>query len=210
MRLMKSLSASNMISFLYPRLIAIHNLHDDVGSMIPVARREGDQRLLLPPFLRPSQMRLEQHGAYLLGQSPYVGTPWPWWLTINSFDADNGDTSVIWLAAGVSPAIVRDLYGTEDLQELDVTMVSAPCLRCSQGPLTWHPVYFQTSLPNLPTKLSEQVRTIVSHFESTRGGRQLPLIIARQGIDNGSEYAFGNLMVEDGNNDAMNYPDYLC
>jgi protein transport protein SEC24 len=38
----------------------------------------------------------------------------------------------------------------------------------------------------------------------------LPLIIARQGIDNGSEYAFGNLMVEDGNNDAMNYPDYLC
>lgn len=67
----------------------------------------------------------------------------------------------------------------------------------------------QTRLPNLPTRLSEQLREIMSTWEQRRGGRRLPLYIARQNID-GIEVEFSNMLVEDANNDALSYVDYLC
>lgn len=50
------------------------------------------------------------------------------------------------------------------------------------------------------------MRKVVSALESQRDGRRIRLIIARQDLDV-AELDFGNLLVEDQNNDAMSYID---
>lgn len=98
------------------------------------------------------------------------------------FFAVNGEIAIIWLGQAVSPQILNDLYGVENLDELDVRM---------------------TSLPKLPSYLSTQVRNILAHFERLYH-KKLPVVIARQNID-GTETEFANMLVEDSNNDALSY-----
>lgn len=38
---------------------------------------------------------------------------------------ENGEISIIWLGASVSPQVLLDLYAVENLQDLDVRMVSS-------------------------------------------------------------------------------------
>ena len=44
--------------------------------------------------------------------------------------AVNGETAILWLGAGVSPQILQDLYGVDDLNEIDKRMVSPMCTAC--------------------------------------------------------------------------------
>ena len=67
----------------------------------------------------------------------------------------------------------------------------------------------QATLPVLPTRLSAQLRNILALFETQRGGRRLPVLIARQNID-GTEIEFSNMLVEDANNEQFSYIDFLC
>lgn len=57
--------------------------------------------------------------------------------------------------------------------------------------------------------MSTQLRNILAYFEIQRGGRSLPVLIARQNVD-GTEIEFSNMLVEDANNEGLSYPDYLC
>ncbi|EGG01243.1 uncharacterized protein MELLADRAFT_50176 [Melampsora larici-populina 98AG31] len=102
---------------------------------------------------------------------------------------ENGDVMLLWLGSSVSPKIIEDLYGVNSLEELDPQL---------------------SSLPIRENRLSNQVRRMIKYFETQRGGRRnLPILIARQNVD-GSELEFANMLVEDQNNDAMSYVDYLC
>ena len=66
-----------------------------------------------------------------------------------------------------------------------------------------------TSLPKLPTRLSQQARNLVASFAQQRCKSTLQVILARQNRD-GMEVELANNLVEDQNNDAMSYVDYLC
>ncbi|KAL8280889.1 hypothetical protein RQP46_006568 [Phenoliferia psychrophenolica] len=101
---------------------------------------------------------------------------------------ENGELAILWFGAGVSPQILQDLYAVENAEELDIRM---------------------GALPVLPTRLSTQLRNILAYFEIQRGGRSLPVLIARQNVD-GTEIEFSNMLVEDANNEGLSYPDYLC
>jgi len=161
MRLLKSAGVAATVGLLYPRMLPVHNLPDDVG--FPDERG----RIRLPPLLRTSYARMEPHGAYLI---------------------ENGELAILWLGAAVSPQILQDLYGVDELDQLDTRMAS---------------------LPVLPTRLSAQLRNILAMFESQRGGRTLPVLIARQNVD-GTEIEFSNMLVEDTNNEQFSYVDSLC
>ena len=53
------------------------------------------------------------------------------------------------------------------------------------------------------------MRSLVQTFAEQRGKPTLQVMMARQNRD-GMEVEFANNLVEDQNNDAMSYVDYLC
>ncbi|CED84222.1 transport protein sec24 [Phaffia rhodozyma] len=160
MQYLRTLSVASTMMYLYPQMFALHALSPEDGFA-----EEGSGRMKLPQMMRCGYPWMEAHGAYLLV---------------------NGEVAMLWLGAYVSPHLLNDLWGVDDLQDLDARM---------------------SSLPRLPTHLSTQVRNLLTHF-SLLAGKELSVNIARQGID-GPELEFANMLVEDTNNQEMSYPDYL-
>lgn len=102
---------------------------------------------------------------------------------------DNGQNCYLWLHSSVSPNLLIDLFGDnhDSLKSLDP---------------------YSSSLPVLETHLSAQVRNILEFLKVGRGSKAMTVQLARQGLD-GSEYEFARLLVEDRNNEAQSYVDYL-
>ncbi|RXW18670.1 hypothetical protein EST38_g7189 [Candolleomyces aberdarensis] len=100
---------------------------------------------------------------------------------------DNEDTIIFWIGGGTSPQLLQDLFGIDDFM--------------SFSPQTHH-------LPYIDSLLSQQVRNILNDRFARR--RRLPkMYIARQNMD-GMELEFSDMLVEDQNNGAMSYVDYLA
>ncbi|KAL3462974.1 hypothetical protein BJX64DRAFT_131380 [Aspergillus heterothallicus] len=102
---------------------------------------------------------------------------------------DDGQQCLLWLHAQVSPNLLEDLFGEghTSLQELN--------------PQT-------SALPVLETHLNAQVRNLLQYFATTRGSKAVTIQLARQGLD-GAEYEFARLLLEDRNNEAQSYVDWL-
>ncbi|KAI5309809.1 COPII coat Sec23p-Sfb3p heterodimer component [Ascosphaera atra] len=102
---------------------------------------------------------------------------------------DNGQIVLLWLHAAVSPNLLQDLFGPHatSLRALDPTT---------------------SAIPVLDTHLNAQVRNILQYLSTCRGSKAVTIQLARQGHD-GSEYEFARLLVEDRNNEAQSYIDWL-
>lgn len=102
---------------------------------------------------------------------------------------DNGQIVLVWLHAQVSPNLIEDLFGPDkhSLQDLD------PMLN---------------ELPVLDTHLNAQVRNLIQYILSARGSKAASIQLARQGLD-GSEFEYARMLVEDRNNEAQSYVDWL-
>jgi protein transport protein SEC24 len=106
-----------------------------------------------------------------------------------AYVVDNGQICLIWLHSQVSPNLLEDLFGPgcDSLKNLDP---------------------FMNQLPVLETHLNAQVRNILQYLETVRGSKALTVQLARQGLD-GAEYEFARLLMEDRNNEAQSYVDWL-
>ena len=102
-RLMKGMGPAELSLYLYPRMIALHNLDPAEGF----ADEEG--HLKLPRAIRASFPQIEDGGAYLV---------------------DNGQILLLWMHAQVSPNLLEDLFGEgfDDLQKLDPNLSALPVL----------------------------------------------------------------------------------
>ncbi|CAG8961276.1 hypothetical protein HYFRA_00013555 [Hymenoscyphus fraxineus] len=102
---------------------------------------------------------------------------------------DNGQNCYLWMHSQTSPNLIIDLFGEDkdSLKALDP---------------------YSSSLPILQTHLSAQVRNILEYLKTMRGSKALTIQLARQGLD-GAEYEFARLLVEDRNNEAQSYVDWL-
>lgn len=96
---------------------------------------------------------------------------------------------MLYLGRSVSPLLLNDLFGPScnSLADLD--------------PLN-------SSLPELDTQLSTQVRNIIAYIRESRPTRSLHIQITRQTID-GAEHEFNSLLIEDRNNEVQSYPEFL-
>jgi len=164
MRLLKQMPPSELLSYLYPRILPLHTLEPEDGFA------DATTGLLrVPPQARASFSRIEEGGAYLI---------------------DNGQICLLWLHAHVSPNLVEDLFG-EGKSSLQILDPFAPEV-----------------IPVLETHLNAQTRNLVRWLEERRSGRHITVGLARQGLD-GSEYEFAGMLVEDRNNEAQSYVDWL-
>ncbi|KAK4111583.1 hypothetical protein N656DRAFT_733417 [Canariomyces notabilis] len=102
---------------------------------------------------------------------------------------DNGQQCLLWFHAQTSPNLLADLFGEgkDSLQALDA---------------------YTSEIPVLQTHLNAQVRNIIEFLRTMRGSKGLTIQLARQGID-GAEYEFARMLVEDRNNEAQSYVDWL-
>ncbi|KAI1878414.1 hypothetical protein JX265_000346 [Neoarthrinium moseri] len=102
---------------------------------------------------------------------------------------DNGQQCLLWFHSQTSPNLLVDLFGDgkDSLKALDP---------------------YSSSLPVLETHLNAQVRNIVEFLKTLRGSKAFTIQLARQGID-GAEYEFARMLVEDRNNEAQSYVDWL-
>ena len=99
---------------------------------------------------------------------------------------------------------MNDLLGVESAHELPTPLpVSSVAVGsyCDNGA----DCGYQTRLPARDTRLSERVRTFLSHLERQSGSRRR-FLMARQNLD-GAELEFANMLVEDTNNGGMSYMD---
>jgi len=118
---------------------------------------------------------------------PLMRLSYLWMEQHGAYLIDNGDSCLLWLGADVNPQLLEDLYGVNSLDALDPRM---------------------SVLPKLPTRLSRQVRNLVKNFATQRNKPAMAVMLARQHRD-GTEVEFANNLVEDQNNDALSYLDYL-
>ena len=102
---------------------------------------------------------------------------------------DNGQQCLLWFHSQASPNLIEDLFGPgkDSLKSLDA---------------------YTSALPVLDTHLNAQVRNIIEFLKTMRGSKGLTLQLARQGID-GAEFEFARMLVEDRNNEAQSYVDWL-
>lgn len=102
---------------------------------------------------------------------------------------DNGQICLLWMHAQVSPNLLVDLFGPgkDSLKALDP---------------------YCSTLPVLQTHLNAQVRNIIEYLKTVRGSKAMTIQLARQGLD-GAEYEFARMLVEDRNNEAQSYVDWL-
>jgi protein transport protein SEC24 len=63
-------------------------------------------------------------------------------------------------------------------------------------------------IPVLTTHLNAQVRNLLAYISTVRGSKAACFTLARQGLD-GSEFEYARMLVEDRNNEAQSYVDWL-
>ncbi|KAF9280905.1 COPII coat Sec23p-Sfb3p heterodimer component [Linnemannia elongata] len=99
---------------------------------------------------------------------------------------ENGQRLFLWLGREIHQQFLQDVFGVQTLDEVDSSL---------------------RFLPELDTQTSSQLRMIRTYMQAQRP-KYLDLTIVRQGKDQ-AELDFSNLLVEDKNNEAMSYVDYL-
>jgi protein transport protein SEC24 len=143
------------MQYIYPRFYSLHDMPDSAG--MPDA---DSNSVVLPPPQNLSSERLVPYGLYLI---------------------DDGETQFLWLGRDAVPALVNDVFGTEDKNMI------------KQGKAT---------LPELDNDFNERIRAIV---EKSRDHRAMgvgsitvpPLYLVREDGEPSLKIWAQTLLVED-------------
>nr|POE78037.1 uncharacterized protein c4.03c [Quercus suber] len=102
-RMLKAMGPAELSLYLYPRIIALHNLEPGEGFA------DENGYLKMPHAVRASFPQIETGGAYLV---------------------DNGQLLLLWIHSQVSPNLLEDLFGEgiDDLQKIDANLSALPVL----------------------------------------------------------------------------------
>ena len=107
-------SARSLVQYLYPPLMSLHDLNRTIALPDPVTGR-----LRIPSLMRNSHIFMSSNGVYLLGGSRTM----PPFVTAAYSFSDNAEVMMIWVGNSVSPQVLIDLFGVDDINKVDPKMV---------------------------------------------------------------------------------------
>ncbi|KAK4498033.1 hypothetical protein PRZ48_010689 [Zasmidium cellare] len=119
--LLSTLPLPLLMQYIYPRLYSLHDMPDDAGLPHPETGA-----IVMPSPLNLTSGNIVPYGLYLI---------------------DDGQTQFLWLGRDAVPALINDVFGIEDKNQL------------KQG---------KTSLPVLDTEMNERVRAVVEKSRDHR------------------------------------------
>ncbi|KAG4305985.1 hypothetical protein PORY_000895 [Pneumocystis oryctolagi] len=93
-----TMGVRELVSFIYPRIIPLHNLSDHMGFP------DEKGNLVLPKTIRASSLYLNEGGVYLM---------------------INGSNAILWFHNSVSSNLLKDLYGNDVSKLSDINIRSA-------------------------------------------------------------------------------------
>jgi len=103
-------SARSLVQYLYPPLMSLHDLNRTIALPDPVT-----ERLKIPSLMRNSHIFMSSNGVYLLGGSrPMLPS-----VTGTYLFSDNGELMMIWVGGSVSPQVLIDLFGVDDINNVN-------------------------------------------------------------------------------------------
>ncbi|KXN91832.1 hypothetical protein AN958_11651 [Leucoagaricus sp. SymC.cos] len=175
-----SLSTRNLLHALYPRLLALHDLDDKTALPQTVTVDVPDPD--------DSEKTVPQYFDERIQMPSLMRNSHFFMEAGGIYMMDNDEMIIFWIGSSVSPPILQDLFGIDDFMSLDSRV---------------------HHLPRLQTILSTQVHNVMTNRILNRGGRKPKISIARQNQD-APEIEFSDMLVEDQNNGAMSYIDYLA
>lgn len=155
------------MQYIYPRLYSLHDMPDDAGQPSPTTGA-----ITMPRALNLSSGNLVPFGLYLL---------------------DDGQTQFLWLGRDAVPALIADVFGTDDKAQL------------KQG---------KTTLPVLDTDMNERVRAVVEKSADHRGlgaGSIIrpPMYLVREDGEPSLRLWAQTLLVEDRADQGVSWAQFL-
>ncbi|KAG9761241.1 hypothetical protein E4T50_01171 [Aureobasidium sp. EXF-12298] len=153
--LLSTLPLPLMIQYIYPRLYSLHDMPETAGLPDPTTGA-----IAMPPPLNLTSGNIVPFGLYLI---------------------DDGQTQFLWLGRDAVPALVMDVFGTDDKNAL------------KQG---------KTSLPIIDSEMNERVRAVVEKSRDHRakgcGSIVVPsLYLVREDGDPSLRLWAQSLLIED-------------
>ncbi|KAK5115170.1 COPII subunit [Meristemomyces frigidus] len=120
--LLSTLPLPLLMQYIYPRLYSLHDMPDDAGLPHPETGA-----IVMPPPLNLTSQNIVPYGLYLI---------------------DDGQTQFLWLGRDAVPALINDVFGYEDKNQL------------KQG---------KTTLPVIDSDMNERVRAVVDKSKDHKG-----------------------------------------
>ena len=111
---MSSMSVRSLLHHLYPQLLALHDLEDDI------ALPDKSGRITIPSSMRNAHNFMEANGIYLIGALTMH------WSYHSDIVTDNEEYMIFWVGSAVSPQLLNDLFGVDDVTAIDTHMVRYP------------------------------------------------------------------------------------
>ena len=107
--------------YLYPRLLAIH----DLDATIALPHPETGV-IEMPSLMRGSHIFMQEDGIYLIGPFSQSVKKIQTKLKRKIFlltPTDNEELQVLWIGQSASPQLLLDLFGVDDIFKVDVRIV---------------------------------------------------------------------------------------
>eukprot|EP00927_Polykrikos_kofoidii_P024008 TRINITY_DN21923_c0_g1_i1.p1 TRINITY_DN21923_c0_g1~~TRINITY_DN21923_c0_g1_i1.p1 ORF type:complete len:930 (-),score=126.08 TRINITY_DN21923_c0_g1_i1:107-2785(-) len=89
-----TLSVSQLAAYFYPRLMALHNMQDNVGTL------DESNFTVMPQLLNLTSESLTQDGVFIV---------------------EDGDVMIVWIGREANPAFLQSVFGVNSFDELDPT-----------------------------------------------------------------------------------------
>ncbi|KAF2835061.1 COPII component protein [Patellaria atrata CBS 101060] len=165
--LLSTLPLNLLIQYIHPKFYSLHDMPDSAG--VP---DETTGEILLPPALNLSSERIVPYGLYLI---------------------DDGQNQFLWIGRDAVPALLLDVFGTDDRNAV------------KQG---------KTTMPVLDNEFNERVRAVIEKSKDHKAksvGSWIypPLYIIREDGEPSLKLWAQTLLVEDRADQSVSYQQWM-